>query len=688
MASTTHSNPLLTFEFAPRFDAIAAEHVEPAVDFLLKEAQQKLDALIADPAPRTFASTLEGLEDVSDRLGVAMGVVGHLESVMTNPDLRAAYNAVQPKVTAFFSALTLNAKLYDVLKAYSLTADAKTLKGTRRRFLDKTLADFRRQGAELPAEGKARLSALDVELSELTLKFSQNVLDATNAFDLVVSHESELSGLPASVKDAAKASAESRGKKGYRFTLQAPSYIPVMTYADNAALRRTLWQAYNTRATVGATDNRELIARILELRKEKATLLGFANFADLVLDDRMAKRGESAWEFIARLRDKTQPFFVAENHDLQAFRREFEGPQCPALEPWDVAYYAEKERLARYDFDEEALRPYFSAEAVLQGLFAIAHKLYGIRIEPWQGAAVWHPSVTAYRVLDRDKTELGAFYVDIYPRETKRDGAWMDGLVTGVWQEDRRTRHLEVLAANVTPPLGDKPALLNHREVETMFHEFGHLMHHVLSKVEVRSLAGTNVAWDFVELPSMIMENWSWDAQILASFAKHYETGETIPEALVAKMRKARNFRAANGMMRQLGFSAVDLALHIKQEAKTGGDVLSYARQMMQEYSPAPLPADYGMIAGFSHLFSSPVGYAAGYYSYKWAEVLDADAFTEFQSEGLLNEGTGARFRETILSKGDSEDPMDLYRAFKGREPLEDALLERSGLLPQLTQGA
>jgi oligopeptidase A len=681
------SNPLLAVTDPIAFERVRPDHVQPAVQALLEDARSRVEAIGSDAAPPTYASTLDALEEAIQPLNVAMGIVGHLEGVATTPALREAYNVVQPVVSEFFSGLVLDEKLYARLKAFTTTAEARALSPTRKRFLEKTMADFRRHGAELDTAGKARLRAIDVELAKLTLRISQNVLDATNAFEIVVTDEKRLSGLPGSARAAARQSAQEKGRAGWRFTLQAPSYLAVVTYADDATLREQVWRAYNTRATSGEHDNRPLLRSILRLRHEKARLLGFTTFADLVLDDRMAKRGETARTFIERLRQKTQPFFEDENRALVAFRKQLEGEGAPPLSPWDVAYYAERQRRALYDFDEEAVRPYFSADAALRGLFDVAKHLYGVRIEPWaEGQArTWHETVRPFRVLDAAGTWLGSFYVDIYPRESKRDGAWMDGIVTGVVQSGHRSRHVEVLAANVTPPLGQGPSLLTHREVETLFHEFGHLMHHVLSEVEVRSLAGCNVAWDFVELPSMIMENWAWEPSILDRFAHHHATGEGIPKALVDKMRRARNFRAANAMMRQLGFAALDLDLHVRWASATAdgdADPVRFARDVFAAYAPAALPEDYAMVASFGHLFASPVGYASGYYSYKWAEVLDADAFSRFAREGLLSEAVGRAFRDEILSRGDSRDPMDLFKAFMGRSPDESALLVRSGLIP------
>jgi oligopeptidase A len=696
MSSTDADNPLLSLADPLPFDRIRSEHVEPGVRALLADARARLDALAASAsdgqAARTFANTLDALERITERLELAMAVVTHLESVESTPELRAAFNAVQPEVSAFHSSITLSAGVWSALKAFAATPEAAALTGVRRRFLDKMIADFRRNGADLDPAGKERLSAIDVELATLTLRYSQNVLDATNAFELVLDDPARLAGLPEQAVLAARESAEQKGIAGYRFTLQAPSYTPALTYLDDAGVRERLYRAFTTRAAAGTVDNRPLVARILELRREKAELLGFAGFADLVLEDRMARTGAEARRFVAVLHEQTASFFARENAELDAFRRELEGEDAPEIMPWDVAYYAEKLRRARFDFDEEALRPYFPLDRVLDGLFEIARRLYGIRVEPWDAAPVWHPSVRAFVVREPDGAAGAAFYVDVAPRESKRDGAWMMGLHTAVPDHaghtpghdggrGRISRHLEVLAGNVTPPLQGQPACLSHREVETMFHEFGHLMHHAASRVPVRSLAGTAVAWDFVELPSQIMENWCWEREALDVFARHYETGETLPEEMLERMRAARTFRAANAMMRQLGFAEVDLALHMDYRPAEHGDAVAWSRAILQRFSAVPMPADHAMIASFPHLFASPVGYAAGYYSYKWAEVLDADAFSRFKREGLFNPTVGEAFRSGILARGDSADPMDLYRGFMGREPTIDALLERDGLV-------
>jgi oligopeptidase A len=662
-------NPLLEIRFEIPFDRVRAEHVEPGIREVLADALKRIDEISAAPEPRTYANTMLALEKSTERLDYGMTVVRHLESVETSPELRAAFNAVQPEASAFYSSIPLNGKLWVALKAFSKTEEAASLTGAKRRFLDKTLDSFRRHGAELEAAGKARLEEIDVELSTITTKFGENTLDATNAWELVIEDESKLAGLPPSAVAAARAAAAQKGREGFRFTLQAPSYIALMTYLDDAAVREKAYLAYQTRAASGPFSNRELVTRILALRQERAQLLGYKNFADLVLDERMAHTGEHALAFLRDLDHKTVAAFERENAELRAFA----GRELAA---WDVGYYAEKQRQALYDFDEEALRPYFSADHVVAGMFEIVERLYGIRVEQRTGIPVWHPDVKVFEVHDADGAVLGSFYADWFPRETKRGGAWMDAFLTG-----EPIPHLGAICGNLTPPLEDKPALLTHREVETIFHEFGHLLHHTLSRVEVRSLAGTNVAWDFVELPSQIMENWCWERDALDLFARHWQTGEPIPEDLYQKMRRARTFRSANGQMRQLGFSFTDLLLHVEYSPERDGDAIAYARRILQRYSPVALPEEHASICAFTHLFSAPVGYGAGYYSYKWAEVLEADAFTRFRREGIFSSEVGREFREKILSKGDSKDPAELYRDFMGRDPDPNALLARSGLL-------
>lgn len=677
MTLATATNPLLDIKFQIPFDEIRAEHVEPAIDELLRDAQERLDELTADPAPRTFANTLERLDRLTERLEFAMQVTRNLEALATTPELRAANNAVQPKVSAFYSSLPLNEPLWRAVQAYSHTGEAKSLTGVRKRYLEKTIDNFRRHGAELDAAGKQRIAEIDVELTKLTIRFSENVLDSTNQFELVIKDQAQLAGLPESALAMARASAAAKGLEApsWRFTLQGPSYLAVMTYLDDAGTRRQVYEAFVNRATEEKHDNLPVLKRILELRREKANLLGYRDFADLVLEDRMAHTGSRAQEFLGDLEQKTRAHADRESAELEAFAGR------SGLEPWDVAYYAEKQRAALYDFDEEALRPYFPLESVVNGMYEIVHRLYDIRVVEKTGVPAWDPQVKYYEIYDDRFGMLGAFYADWFPRENKRSGAWMDVLITGDVAPGRQEPHAALICGNLTPPVEGRPSLLTHREVQTIFHEFGHLLHHCLSRVELRGLAGVNVAWDFVELPSQIMENWTWEREALDLFARHYQSAVPIPADLFEKMRAARNFRAANGQMRQLGFAIADLALHREYSEERDGDLLAYVRAIFQRFSPAPLPGRYGMICSFTHLFASPVGYGAGYYSYKWSEVLDADAFTRFRDCGIFSRDVGTQFRENILARGDSEDPADLYRKFMGRDPDPNALLQRSGLL-------
>jgi oligopeptidase A len=670
-------NPLLDPRFPVRFGEVEASLIEPTITSLLEGMRGRIDALGNSGEPRSYESVLMALDTATEPLDFAMSVVRHLESVATTPELRDAYNAVQGPVSMFYTSIPLNAELWAAVKQVHDDAESKHLAPVHLRNLQKTVTGFRRAGADLDAAGKAELEELDVALTKVTTKFSQNVLDSTNVFELLLTEEAQLSGLPESARGAARESAKVKGREGWRFTLQGPSYIAAMTYLDDRETRRDLWEASNTRATKAELDNRPLILEILKLRRAKARLLGYQDFADLVLDERMAHTGARAQSFVEELCQKTGPYFEKENASLLELASKV---GCPTVEAWDVSYLAEKQRQELYDFDEEELRPYFELNRVVAGMFDIFSRVLGITVTEESGVPGWDAEVKYYRVNDTESgLQLGGFYTDWFPRENKRGGAWMDSLITG--NPDTGAPHLGLMCGNLTPPISDKPALLTHREVETVFHEFGHLLHHVLSRVPVRGLAGTNVPWDFVELPSQIMENWCMERSALDLFAHHYETGATIPEDLFQKMYRARTFRSANMQMRQLGFGMVDLKLHREFDPNSGQDVLAFARDVLARFTPASLPPYYAMIASFTHLFSSPVAYGAGYYSYKWAEVLDADAFSRFRQEGIFNPATGLDYRRNILEKGDSIDPAILYRQFMGRDPDANALLERLGLL-------
>ncbi len=670
-------NPLLTERFPIQFDAIKAEHVVPAINLLLEQMKQRLADLGKTGVPRTYENILITLDRMTEPLDFAMNVVRHLENVATYPELRAAYNQVLGPVSQFYTSIPLDRNVWAAVKTVAESKQVGDLALIDKRFLDKTVSNFRRAGADIDEEGKRKLEALDVELTQVTTKFSEHVLDATNAFELLVNNEAQLVGLPEVFRTAARESAASKNREGWRFTLHAPSYTPAMTYLDDRAIRQQLWQASSSRATSGDYDNCGLILEILRLRREKARLLGYRDFADLVLENRMAHTGADAQRFVEDLEQKTRHFFEHEIKELAETGRRL-GYQ--EMEPWDVAYIAEKRRQALYDFNEEELRPYFQLDRVVAGMFDIFSRVLGIKVIEEPGVPAWDPAVKYYRLQDNASgVLLGGFYTDWFPRENKRGGAWMDGLFTG--NPDEAEPHLGVIAGNLMPPVGDTPSLLNHREVETIFHEFGHLLHQLVGRVAIRSLASMNVPWDFIELPSQIMENWCMEREALNLFARHYETGEPIPDELFDKMKRARNFMSATAQMRQLGFALVDLKLHREFDPASGSDVMAFARDILAQFAPAPLPPHYGMIAGFTHLFSSPVAYGAGYYSYKWAEVLDADAFTRFQREGIFNAETGLDYRHRILERGDSDDPAQLYRDFMGRDPDPDALLKRLGLL-------
>ena len=566
----------------------------------------------------------------------------------------------------------------------------KGLTGVHRRFVDETLADFVQAGADLPVAERTRLQELQAELAQLTQRYSENVLDATNAWQLVVDDERRLAGLPPHAVAAAQRSAAAKQlgtpeRPMWRFTLHMPSQEPFMTYVADAALRQEMWTAA---VAVGATlphDNTPLLNRILELRAEKAALLGKAHFADLVLARRMAKSGQRALVFLEDFQRRAGTAFARECRELEEFRARHLGlAGATPLAPWELAFWSEKLRRERYAFDEEVLRPFFPVQNVIAGLFELVRRVFGLQVKelPAGAVEVWHPEVKFYEMHDGGGRHVGSFYADWHPRESKRGGAWMGYLVTGgPTAEGKRAPHLGYICGNLTPPAVDRPALLTHREVETIFHEFGHLLHHLLGEVEIKSLNGVNVAWDFVELPSQIMENWCWERGSLDLFARHHETGQTIPDEIFEKMTAAKKFRAACGTMRQVAFAKMDLLLHM-QAAQWRGltDLEPMARALISACLIPTQPPAPTILKRFNHLFSDPVGYAAGYYSYKWAEVLDADAFSRFRREGIFNADVGREFVEKSLSRGNSADPLELFRAFMGRDPDIAALLERSGL--------
>ncbi len=649
-----------------------------AFDQVLAQADQALKA-IENQNTLNYQNTYAALETATEELEQRMTLIEHLESVVTTPEIRALHEELEQKFSSFAAGIPLRDGLWKALKRFGESPEASQLDATQKRFVSETVKNFKHAGADLPTDQKEAFRALSVELTSACTRFAQNTLEATNAFELLITDENELKGVPAHAIEMFKQSAKAAGKEGCRITLQAPSYMAILTYAEERSLREKLYRAFMTRATTGTHNNLELLPRILELRAKKATMLGYAHFADYVLSDRMAKNAATVLRFTKDLAEKAKPFYEKEHQSLEAFAREHDKNPNLTLAPWDIGYYAEKQRKALFDLDDEALRPYFSATRVVEGAFAIASKLFGIRFNEQKSQKGWHPDVRVYTIDDKSGTRLASFYVDLFPRPTKRDGAWMNALRTS--PNAQHKDHMAVLCANLTPPSDTRPALLNLREVETIFHELGHVLHHCLSQVSVRSLAGTNVAWDFVELPSQIMENWVWEREALGLFAEHYQTHEEIPQALLDKLRRSRTYREAAAMMRQLSFGEVDLLLHSAYDPTRDGTIQPYAQSILQRYAAIKLPEDDAMIASFGHLFASPTGYAAGYYSYKWAELLEADAFGRFKREGVLSERTGAAYRSLILARGNSAPPEELFREFMGRDPDSSALLERAGLV-------
>ncbi len=699
------AHPFLEEGMSIAWSQLTPERARVDVREGIERARRALDELgRLDPAEMTYENTFAALEAAPEALHRAWGRLMHLDMVMDNPARREAVAELMPEVVAFSSSIALDPKVWNAIRQASERDWARELSPTRQRFVHETLADFRESGADLPEAEKKRFAEVQTELSLATKRFAENVLDSTNAWELVVDDEAELAGLPNSAREAARQSALAKGigsddEPRWLFTLQFTSMMPVMQYAESDSLRRRMWEGANTIGNGGDYDNAALIARILELRDEKARLLGFACYGDYATSRRMAGSGQNALAFVDDLHDKVHAAFLKEQEAVRRYKEETTERPCPMLAPWETSFWAEKRRRELYDFDGEALRPYFGVENVMKGLFAIYSQLYGFRVTekptawrepgsveplPEGTVEVWHPEVRFYELRDAQSGEhLGSFYADWHPRDSKRAGAWMDVLQIGLPPMKGRERipHLGLMCGNMTKPVAGKPALLDHREVETIFHEFGHLLHQLLSEVEVRSLSGTNVAWDFVELPSQINENWCWERESVDLFARHFETGEPIPDELFKKMRAARNDMSATAFMRQLSFAKPDLELHVRLDRYRGRDLEEVEREILADYRVPMTEQGPAVLRRMTHLFADAGGYAAGYYSYKWAEVLEADAFSRFLNEGILNPATGADFRRCILSRGNSRPAAELYRDFMGRDPDPDALLIKTGIL-------
>jgi oligopeptidase A len=675
-------NPLLAEAGLPHFPAIRPEHVEPAIDRLLADNRAQIAALLDANETPTFDTLIAPIEALEERLSRAWSPVSHLNAVMNSEALRAAYNTCLPKLSDYHTELGQNERLFRAFEAIAQGDEYARLDVAQKKIVDNALRDFRLSGVALPAAEKARFRAIMQELSELGAKYEENLLDATQAWHLDLSDDSRIAGLPDSARALLAQYAQQAGITGFRITLEYPAYLPVMTYAQDRALRREVYEAYATRASdqgpqAGRYDNSAAMERLLALRHEAARLLGYASYAELSLATKMAKQPDEVLGFLNDLASRSVARAKEEFAELCAFARELDGIET--LESWDTAYYSEKLQQHRYALSQEELRPYFPVPRVVSGLFAVVERLYGIRIHARDDVEGWHPDVRFYEITDSSGQLRGQFYLDLYARAHKRGGAWMDECQRRMQGASITQTPVAYLTCNFTPPVGKEPALLTHDEVQTLFHEFGHGLHHMLTRVDWPSVAGINgVAWDAVELPSQFMENWCWSREALDLMATHYQTGAALPQDLFDKMLAAKNFQSAMQMVRQLEFSLLDFRMHLEYDPARGGRIYPLLDEVRTQVSVLK-PPDFNRFAhGFSHIFAG--GYAAGYYSYKWAEVLSADAFSAFEESGVFDRATGARFLETVLEQGGTREPMELFIAFRGRRPSIDALLRHSGL--------
>ncbi|WP_106475611.1 oligopeptidase A [Phytohalomonas tamaricis] len=677
-------NPLLETHRLPPFEAIRPEHVEPAIDQLIQENRDAIDALV-QRSDTSWSGLAKSLEALNDRLSQAWSPVSHLNATMNSPELRDAYQACLGKLSAYGTWLGQHEGLFKAFQALKDSAEYATLDEAQRKSVDNTLRDFRLAGVDLSAEDKARFGEIQARLSTLSNSFSNHVLDATQAWHYDITDETRLAGLPESARDTLRANAEAKGVEGWRITLDFPSFYPVMTYAEDRALREMVYTAFVTRASdqgpnAGEFDNSDVMAEIVKLRREIAELLGFATYADYSLATKMASSPAQVLDFLNDLAERAIPQAKEEFTTLKAYAHDELG--LDDLKPWDTGYASEKLREARYAISQEELRPYFPAPKAIEGLFKVTGKLYGVTFRENNQAPKWHSDVRFFDILE-DGEPIAGFYLDLYAREGKRGGAWMDECRVRRTQQDGKLQlPVAYLTCNFTRPVGGKPALLTHDEVLTLFHEFGHGLHHMLTRQTVADISGINgVAWDAVELPSQFMENFCWEREGLDLIASHVDTGETIPDALLAKLQAARNFQSAMTMARQLEFSLFDFRLHYELEAPSAADIQTLLDDVRANVAVVPRVEFNRFQHSFSHIFAG--GYAAGYYSYKWAEVLSADAYSAFEENGVFDTATGTRFRQEILEKGGSRDAAELFQAFRGREPSIDALLRHSGISDQ-----
>jgi len=676
------SNPLLELTGLPPFSRIRPEHVEPAIDQLLAEAREQVETLLAGNTNYSWENLVEPLEKMDDRLSRAWSPVSHMNSVVNSDALREAYNACLPKLSEYGTDMGQHKGLYQAYRQIADGDEYTRLDTAQKKIIDNALRDFRLSGIELDQASQDRYKAVMQELSKLTSKFSDNVLDATGAWRKQIGDESLLEGLPQSARSMAKQTAEQRDMDGWVFTLEFPSWFPVMTYADNRELREEMYTAYVTRASdqgpdAGRWDNTPIMNRILELSHEAARLLGFENYAERSLATKMAESTSQVMNFLNDLAERSKAPAMQELEEVRAFAREQYG--MSGLQVWDIGYYSEKLRQQKYAISQEELKPYFPEPRVVNGLFAIVQRLYGLQIEAVEGIDSWHEDVQFYRIHDAAGELRGEFFLDLYARQHKRGGAWMDECISRRRTASGLQAPVAYLNCNFSPPIGDDPALFTHDEVITLFHEFGHGLHHMLTQVDYAGVSGiSGVAWDAVELPSQFMENWCWEREALDLFSGHYESGEKLPDELYKRMLAAKNFQSAMQMVRQLEFALFDFRMHMEYRPGQDNDIHKTLNEVRRQVAVIQPPAFNRFENGFTHIFGG--GYAAGYYSYKWAEVLSADAFSAFEETGIFNRDTGIKFLNTILEQGGSREPMELFIEFRGREPSIDALLRHSGL--------
>ncbi|MBT3813610.1 MAG: oligopeptidase A [Gammaproteobacteria bacterium] len=675
------NNPLLENSELPQFSQIKPEHIEPAIEQLLGDAQSSVEQLLAEHDSYSWENLIAPLDEVEDRINKAWSPVSHMNSVVNNDLLRDAYNACLPKLSAYSTEMGQHKGLFKAYQAIAASDDYALLDTAQKKIIQNALRSFRLSGVDLDAEKKARYKEISLELSRLASKYEENLLDATNAWQKLINKKSDLAGLPESALQQARQTAKQEGKKGWMLTLQFPSYIAVMTYADDRQLRADMYKAFSTRASeLGSNsdwDNTEIMEQTIALRHEKAQLLGFNNYAELSLATKMADSTSEVTDFLEELAEKSLPQARKDLAELAEFVQQQYA--VTNLHTWDAGYYSEKMRQYAYDLSQEEVKQYFPAPKVLQGLFNVVEKLYGLNISELDNIDAWHKDVRFFQIKDKAGELRGKFYIDLYARPHKRGGAWMDDCVGRKKTGDVIQIPVAYLTCNFTPPAGNDPALLSHDEVLTLFHEFGHGLQHMLTQVDYLGVSGINgVEWDAVELPSQFMENWCWEKESLALISGHYKTGAALPEELFNKMLAAKNFQAGMIMVRQLEFSLFDFKMHQDYSPELGAKIYDKLNAIREQVS-VMIPPDFNRFAhSFAHIFSG--GYAAGYYSYKWAEVLSSDAYSLFEENGIFDQQTGENFLTHILETGGSSDAMELFVKFRGREPKIDALLRHSGI--------